>query len=875
MKRPFFMHLFAGALALTSVLSLFLGWHLLDSYNDSRQIQSRDIKLLDASWAVFHRNEVLSMSVHMTLLSGDPKWERQYREFIPRIEAALEETKRLNLKDYERNAVSAVEEAHGNLQSIENRAFELIRQGKEVDAAQLLSGEEYHAYQQVFLTNIDKLKDSARANMDSMLRHQRGQAGAVAASVVVTLPILLISWFFVLNTIRRYLSERNRAEEALRVSEKKYRKLVESANSIILRMDAEGNVTFMNKFAQEFFGYSPEEIYGRSVLGTIVPLIDSTGKSLKALIEEVVRNPDRFESNENENMKKGGERVWVAWTNRSILDDQGQFVGILSIGNDITARKQAEEALREKAKFEQHLIDTIPSPIFYKDRRGIYRGCNKAFENYLGLTREQIVGKTVFDVAPVELAAKYFEMDLALFENPGIQVYETAVRYADGTRHDVIFTKATYVDPEGEVAGLVGVMVDITDRKRMEEALRVDEARLESLYELSHMTESSTKEIAEFALDRQVELTKSEIGFLGFMDEEGKVLDLHAWSRNVLDQCAVEDQVLHFPLEGAGLWADAVREGKPVIVNDYQAHNPEKRFIPRGHIALRRFMGVPLVVGGRTVAMVAVANKEAEYDSSDVRQITLFLDGVWKLVERRRAEMALRETERLAAIGKALSSVAHDIKTPLIAIGGFTRLVQNHLEAGHPDREKLGIVIRETHRMECMVKDMLDFSKPLQLERSPEDIHQFLAESMMVVERLAEERGVSIEICSGTSLTALVDGMRLRQVIVNLVMNAVHASPQGEVVTVNSYCDGKELVIDVVDHGPGIPPGKRDEVFAPFYTTKKEGTGLGLAIVRKIVDAHGGRIRILDNPDKGVTFRVEVPMMPDEQGKNSENRQVA
>lgn len=114
------------------------------------------------------------------------------------------------------------------------------------------------------------------------------------------------------------------------------------------------------------------------------------------------------------------------------------------------------------------LIDAIPNPIFYKDTNGIYRGCNKAFEDYLGLTKEEIVGKSVYDLSPKELADKYHQMDSELFNKVGKQTYEYQVKYADGTLHDVIFNKATYVDSDKKPAGLVGVMVDITERKKAE-----------------------------------------------------------------------------------------------------------------------------------------------------------------------------------------------------------------------------------------------------------------------------------------------------------------------------------------------------------------------------------------------------------------------
>ena len=129
------------------------------------------------------------------------------------------------------------------------------------------------------------------------------------------------------------------------------------------------------------------------------------------------------------------------------------------------------------------MINAIPSPIFYKDIDGIYRGCNSAFEKYLGLRKDEIIGKSVHDVSPPDLADKYREMDQALFDKPGLQVYESSVRYADGTRHDVIFNKSTYTNANNVVSGLVGVILDITDRKRIEDNLRESEEKYRLLVE--------------------------------------------------------------------------------------------------------------------------------------------------------------------------------------------------------------------------------------------------------------------------------------------------------------------------------------------------------------------------------------------------------
>ena len=150
----------------------------------------------------------------------------------------------------------------------------------------------------------------------------------------------------------RDITERKRMETDLRKSEEKYRELVQSANSIIMRRNIQGEITFLNQFGKKFFGYAEDEIIGRNVIGSIVPERDSAGNNLAALIADISGSPERYATNENENRCRDGNRVWVSWTNRSIRNSEGTIVEILSIGNDITARKSLEEQLRRAQKME-------------------------------------------------------------------------------------------------------------------------------------------------------------------------------------------------------------------------------------------------------------------------------------------------------------------------------------------------------------------------------------------------------------------------------------------------------------------------------------------------------------------------------------------
>lgn len=222
-------------------------------------------------------------------------------------------------------------------------------------------------------------------------------------------------------------------------------------------------------------------------------------------------------------------------------------------------------------------------------------------------------------------------------------------------------------------------------------------------------------------------------------------------------------------------------------------------------------------------------------------------------IQHNRAQKA----ESLAAIGKAVSAVAHDMKTPLMAIGGFSRQLLKKLGESDPNREKLAIIWQEAQRLENMVKDMLDFARPLDLQLAREDVNKLIRESLTIVQGAAQKRGVKVETQLSPDIPQVdFDAMRMKQVVINLVLNAIEASPEGESVMVHTYREGVNTIIDIIDHGRGIPDDQKENIFTPFFTTKKEGVGLGLAIVKNIVAAHNGQVEYFNNPNNGVTFRV-------------------
>lgn len=173
------------------------------------------------------------------------------------------------------------------------------------------------------------------------------------------------------------------------------------------------------------------------------------------------------------------------------------------------------------------------------------------------------------------------------------------------------------------------------------ETLLLNEQRLTAQLKLTQMKGASLQEITDFALEEAVHLTRSEIGYLAFMNEDESVLTMHSWSRTAMDECAIRDKPIEYPVEQTGLWGEAVRQRKPIVTNDYPAPNPLKKGYPEGHVRVMRHMNIPIFDGEKIVAVAGVGNKEQPYDESDIRQLTLLMQGMWQLVQRQRGETEL------------------------------------------------------------------------------------------------------------------------------------------------------------------------------------------------------------------------------------------
>ncbi|NTV12209.1 MAG: PAS domain S-box protein, partial [Zoogloea sp.] len=222
---------------------------------------------------------------------------------------------------------------------------------------------------------------------------------------------------------------------------------------------------FVNRRLADIFGYPQEELCnGPRPADLIVPTDRAHAQNE---MDRRIRGEIEASHYGFRGIRKDGAQIDVeVFGVKTTFRGRPAIIGMLA---DLSARRQAERSYADQLRFIEQLIETIPSPVFYKDEQGRYIGCNRAFEAYIGMARNALIGKTVFDISPPDLAERYQAADQALFDNPGTQSYETSVENADGTRHDVIFYKASFNKADGELGGLVGVILDISERKRMEE----------------------------------------------------------------------------------------------------------------------------------------------------------------------------------------------------------------------------------------------------------------------------------------------------------------------------------------------------------------------------------------------------------------------
>ncbi len=584
------------AVILTGAMLVWLGWGAYHSYQLIKTIEQRDHRIEQLRGRIIYLDEVLTMSARMAAATGEPQWEERYRRYEPELDAVIKQAAALAPKAYADVVTAQTDAANVKLVEMENRAFGLVRQGRLEEARSVLSSDEYDTQKQIYADGMTRLADLLSDATSNTLRSEQRRAFWGIILVLLAVLGLLVGWLVVLRATRRWretLLSGNRqlvqqASELGQLNRALDQRIEQLEREVAERKRAEGRVQHLNAVLRAIRNVnqliSREKDRDRLLQGACASLTEARGYrgTWIALL--------------------GESRRLVAAAEAKFGEDFQPLVERLKRG-ELNEYQQA--ALSQSGVL---LIDGSSSALGDCPLAGAYRD-----------------GRVM--AARLEYAGKVC----------GVMVASTHGDFADDEEEQRLFE---------EVAGDVAFALDSIrleeEHRRAEEALRLEQSRLEALLQLNQMTEAPMQDIAEFALEEAVRLTGSQIGYLAFMNDDETVLTMHAWSKAAMQQCAVIDKPIVYPVETTGLWGEAVRQREPVITNDYSAPNPLKKGYPEGHVEVTRHMNVPVFDGQRIVAVAGVGNKAAPYDESDVRELTLLMQGMWRLVQRKRAEEELR-----------------------------------------------------------------------------------------------------------------------------------------------------------------------------------------------------------------------------------------
>ena len=308
--------------------------------------------------------------------------------------------------------------------------------------------------------------------------------------------------------------------------------------------------------------------------------------------------------------------------------------------------EQAYSAFRDRELFLAGILDSIQDGILVLGLDFTILQVNRAMEEWYAHARP-LAGKKCYEA--FHLRKK--ECDICptrktiLTSKAAFEVVPKVGPGGKGVGWLGLYSFPFMDQASGRMKGVIEYIRDITEQKQAEEQIRLEEARLQSLYNISQYKPKDMRDLWDFALQEAISLTGSKVGWLGAFRADRQTLNVITWSREIMTDSRIKDRPAEFPIEKAGFWAEAIRSGEPLVVNEYKADDPRKKGYPPGHLELIRFLAIPILAEDKTVYLVVAANKEQDYNATDIRQLTLLMDSVLKITERKKAEEALRESE--------------------------------------------------------------------------------------------------------------------------------------------------------------------------------------------------------------------------------------
>ena len=613
----------------------------------------------------------------------------------------------------------------------------------------------------------------------------------------------------VIGVVLMLMDEFVDSSQALRLSEARYRALVESSQGLICTHDMNGVLLSVNPAAARMLGYEPEEMIGQPADGFLAPWsLDRVDEYLGYV------KRDRIDSGLlRAKTRDGRELVWVYQS--ALLEEEGREPIVLGHAQDITDRIRAEDALRESEARQRALLHAMPDMMFVIRRDGTVIDFKGSREFDLSIPPSEFLGRTLHDFQPKELADRSLQYVQQALETRDVVIFE--YRYPSPGDKDMFEARLVAAGEDR----VISIVRDITARKRTEEALLRSETALEEAQRIAHVGSWDW----DLVYDKFI-CSKELYRLFGLPERDKGEFEDFLQVIHPEDRPRVESAI-----------ADALELGNAIEL-EYR-----------------------LVLADRKVRQVQVRGEVlCDEKGKPIRMIGTALD----VTEPREVEKMKDEF---------ISIVSHEVRTPLTSIRGSLGLLAsgklgNLTEKG---RRMLEVAVTNTDRLVRLLNNILDLERmktgKVEVLITDWAVGDVLREACDIMQPSAERAGVRLEAEAADSILE-ADRDRVVQVLTNLLSNAIKFSPAGETVFARASQVDSEIVFEIEDCGRGVPAEKEDSIFERFQQVdrsdgrQKGGAGLGLAICRSIVEEHGGRIWVKSNPDRGSTFSFSLPLTP-------------